>query len=369
MPEAALTAPRGLTFAVDQRAPVPLQLRLHCPAGQLLALCGPSGSGKTTLLRLLIGLERPGGLLHMACDQQDWLDTRRGLVTPTRALPLGLVFQNGALFPHLNALQHLLLALHDQPAATRSTQAAAWLERVQLSHRAQAFPATLSGGEQQRLALARALARQPRALLLDEPFAAIDQSLRRSLYLLLGELCQQLALSIVLVTHEIREALDFADQLALLDRGQLLQVGTPAELLASPASEAVAERLGLENYFAATLSAQGEVHWAEGSLWPAHVIAPGPVWLHCPPEQVQLTAAAGSGWPGRVEQCARLGGRYFLRLRLPAGSRLHAIHHQSAEAGSWLSVELPAHALRLSPQNRHVLGADVARARAQSSVS
>jgi molybdate transport system ATP-binding protein len=235
---------RGLQVRLSQRAPIPLGVELACGEGELLALVGPSGSGKTTILRAVAGLYRPQSG-KVTCGGEDWLDTGRGLDLPPHRRRVGLVFQSYALFPHMTALGNVAAALHHRPADERAARARALLALVHLEGLEERRPAELSGGQQQRVAVARALAREPAVLLLDEPFSAVDRRTRRKLHEDLAELRQAVNVPIVLVTHDIDEAVALADRMCVLDRGETLQAGTPAEVLAAPASERVAAALDL----------------------------------------------------------------------------------------------------------------------------
>jgi len=239
----------GLEVEIEQMTPMPLQGAFRCAPGELLALVGPSGAGKSSMLRVLAGLMRP----ERGCvvvDGELWCDTARGIFQPAQQRHVGLVFQDYALMPHLNALDNVALSLLSMPRDARRVQAREWLDHVHLSREQQARrPAALSGGQQQRVAVARALARQPRLLLLDEPFSAVDQMNRRGLYQLLAELRQDLSIPIVLVTHDLNEARLLADRLVVMDAGHVLQQGAPEQIHRAPRNARVADLVGIQNRF------------------------------------------------------------------------------------------------------------------------
>jgi molybdate transport system ATP-binding protein len=205
---------------------------------------GPSGSGKTTILRAIAGLYQPEAG-HIVCNGQTWLDTDSRLSVPPHRRRVGLVFQSYALFPHMTALGNVMAALTHRPAAERVQRARALLKLLHLEGLEERRPSTLSGGQQQRVALARALAREPDVLLLDEPFSAVDRRTRRRLHDELRELRAAVSVPIVLVTHDLDEAAALADRLCVIDRGETLQTGTPAEVRSAPANDRVREALDL----------------------------------------------------------------------------------------------------------------------------
>jgi molybdate transport system ATP-binding protein len=239
----------GLTVAIEQQQPMPLAAAFHCAPGELLALVGPSGAGKTSLLRVIAGLMRPErGQVQVGTTC--WCDTAADIFVPPQQRHLGLVFQSYALMPHLSALDNVALSLLHLPPSERRREAARWLEHVHVETVLHAQrPERLSGGQQQRVAVARALARAPQLLLLDEPFSAVDHLTRRSLYRLLAELRHELAIPIILVTHNLHEARMLADRMAVMDRGQVMQVGTPDEIYKAPRNARVADLVGLDNRF------------------------------------------------------------------------------------------------------------------------
>jgi len=236
---------RGVHVEISQSGPIPLEVSFRCEAGRMLALVGPSGAGKSTILRTIAGLYRPqrGRII---CGGEVWLDTDRRLSLPPHRRRTGLVFQSYALFPHLSARANVEVGLGHLPTDARRRAADGILARMDLVGLEHRKPAGLSGGQQQRVALARALANEPRVLLLDEPLSAVDRRTRRRLQADLVELRQTLHVPILLVTHDLDEAARMADQIVVLDAGQVLQVGNTPDVLAAPASGRVREILDLD---------------------------------------------------------------------------------------------------------------------------
>lgn len=240
---------RELMVEVEQAQPMALSARFRCAPGEMLALVGPSGAGKTSMLRIMAGLMRPAqGRVQVGSEV--WCDTALGVFVPPQKRHVGLVFQNYALMPHLSAVDNVALALMHLPREQRRERAVHWLDHVHLTPGQQARrPAHLSGGEQQRVAVARALAREPALLLLDEPFSAVDQMSRHGLYALLAELRRELDIPIVLVTHDLNEARLLCDQLVVIDAGRVLQQGAPASIHRAPRNARVADLVGIQNRF------------------------------------------------------------------------------------------------------------------------
>jgi molybdate transport system ATP-binding protein len=234
----------GLTVALRQAGPIPLDVAFGCRPGELVALIGPSGAGKTTVLRSIAGLYRPAES-RVTSNGREWDDRAAGTWVAPQQRRVGLVFQSYALFPHLGALENVTAAMSHVAPEMRVAQARELLTLVHLDGLFDRKPAELSGGQQQRVAVARALARDPEVLLLDEPLSAVDRRTRRRLRDELREIRARVRSPIVLVTHDLDEAVGLADRLLVLDRGEVLQDDTPAAVMAGPASQRVREALDL----------------------------------------------------------------------------------------------------------------------------
>lgn len=261
----------GLRAVLEQDAPIPLGAEFGCDAGELLALVGPSGSGKSTILRCIAGLFSPqrGKVL---CHGEVWLDSAAGIGLPPQARSVGLVFQHYALFPHLTALGNVMVALGHVANSEREKRARELLELVHLHGLEARRPRELSGGQQQRVALARALARDPQALLLDEPFSAVDQATRRKLQRELAQLRKRLKIPIVLVTHDLEEARALADRICILHRGRTLQEGPPSKIMSRPKNALVARLVGLTNLFQGEVSGQRPEAGLTLLRWGSHTL-------------------------------------------------------------------------------------------------
>jgi molybdate transport system ATP-binding protein len=234
----------GLAVSLHQSGPIPLDIEFACSPGELVALVGSSGAGKTTILRSIAGLYRPV-TANVRCGGAVWADASAKIWRPPHQRRVGLVFQSYALFPHLTALANVEAALGQKAPGDRQSEARILLDRVDLGAIADRKPDQLSGGQQQRVALARALAREPQLLLLDEPLSAVDRRTRRKLREILASIRSAAQTPIVLVTHDLDEAMDLADRLIVVDRGEMLQMDTPSRVLATPKSDRVREALDI----------------------------------------------------------------------------------------------------------------------------
>lgn len=267
------------------------------PAGRVTVLVGPSGCGKTTLLRMIAGIERlsAGRIL---------LDGREvagpeAFVPPERRR-IGLMFQDYALFPHLSALDNVVFGLGHVPRGERRRIAQEAIVRVGLAEHAGQRPGQLSGGEQQRLALARALAPAPRVLLMDEPFSNLDRGLREEVRTGTLAVLREAQVTTLVVTHDPEEALAIGDQLVLLGEGRVIQAGPASSVYARPASIAAARALSDINLLPA--------RWEAGALvtplgpvrtGEAATLLEGDCLVGFRPEHIAF-AAEGEGVPGRV---------------------------------------------------------------------
>ncbi len=228
----------GLFVRLAQAGPIPLKVELTCAPGEVLGVVGPSGAGKTTVLRAVAGLNRPkAGQIRIGGET--WLDSARGLNVPAHRRAVGLVFQEHALFPHLNALANVALAMGHHPRGERRDRAAAILARVHLDGLECRKPHQLSGGQRQRVAIARALARDPKVLLLDEPFSAVDRRTRTRLHAEIAALREGLVIPMLLVSHDVDEVARLADTLCVLDGGHLRFTGSAADVLSDPEARAL----------------------------------------------------------------------------------------------------------------------------------
>ncbi len=298
------------------------QVSLEFKTGSLVALLGPSGSGKSTLLRIIAGLENP--------------DSGRILLTGEDATHksvqerhIGFVFQQYALFKHLTVWENIgfALELRKAPKNRVKQRAQELLDLVQLQGLGDRYPSQLSGGQRQRVALARALAVQPQILLLDEPFGALDAKVRKELRIWLRHLHEGVNVTTLFVTHDQEEAMEVADEIVVMNKGRVEQVGTPAEIYDHPATPFVMSFIGPVN----VLSGNSGIQLENSSVSPSDQ-----VFLR-PHDIVIQTQVDDYGTPAKVEHIIHLGWEIRVELVLNLGQRINA--HLSREQFSQLDLK------------------------------
>ncbi|MCC6309619.1 MAG: ABC transporter ATP-binding protein [Trueperaceae bacterium] len=286
---------------------------LEIREGEFFAMLGPSGCGKTTTLRVIAGFEDPdsGELLLSGRSM-------RGI--PSFHRPVNTVFQDYALFPHMTVIQNVMFGMRMArvPAAEARARAGEALEMVRLPNVERRKPLQLSGGQRQRVALARALVNRPSVLLLDEPLGALDLKLRRAMQFELKRLQQQVGITFVFVTHDQEEALTMADRIAVMNMGEVLQVGRPEDIYERPSGRFVADFIGETNFLPGVLEAksgsEGRVRLADGTVLtgavrdPDLVVGNG-VALALRPEKLAVENVAADAPPDLLPGQSALPGR------------------------------------------------------------
>ncbi len=268
-------------------------MTLEVPEGSLTALLGPSGGGKSTLLRIIAGLEVPDtGTVE--------IDGEDVTAVPVRDRGIGFCFQHYAPFRHLTVRRNVAFGLEvrRRPKAEVRARVDELLDLVRISHLADRYPSQLSGGQRQRMALARALAIEPRVLLLDEPFGALDAQVRQQLRAWLRELHTRISVTTLLVTHDQEEAMEVADRLVIINEGRLEQIGAPAAMYDRPANEFVLKFLG------------------PATLWDSRWVRPHDLVVHRDPDLGGVRAT--------VERITHLGFEIRVDLALADGAAVWA---------------------------------------------
>ncbi len=312
--------------------------------GEMFALVGSSGCGKTTLLRMLAGFATPSAG-RITIDGMDMTHV------PPYERPVNMMFQSYALFPHMTVEQNVGYGLRRMAldGAVRKKRVQEALEMVQLGPMGKRKPHQLSGGQRQRVALARALIRRPKVLLLDEPLSALDKKLREQTQFELMNIQYQVGITFVFVTHDQDEAMALSTRIAVMNRGQVLQVGTPSEIYEFPQSRFVADFVGTTNLFEGTVS----------GTEPGHLMVQSPeagcdlkvdelgrlrmgqrVWVALRPEKIRLTKEPAAGGSvnqvkGVVWELGYLGNRSTYRIKTETGKLVTVFAQNDRRTSEW----------------------------------
>jgi spermidine/putrescine transport system ATP-binding protein len=337
--------------------------------GEFFSLLGPSGCGKTTTLRMIGGFEEPteGQILLYGNDV---------VGVPPNHRDVNMVFQSYALFPHMSVFENVAFGLRRKGVgkAEATRRVGEMLELVQLDEKSSRRPRELSGGQQQRVALARALVNHPRALLLDEPLAALDLKLRQAMQLELKRIQREVGITFVFVTHDQNEALTMSDRLVVMNAGQIEQLGAPREVYERPRTRFVAGFIGTSNIISGTVaSLDGDTAvldtGTDESVIAHHASDVGaaagkPLDITIRPEKIRLTSGRpDAGWctlRGRVGEVVYLGTSTQYSVRTRSGSELLVFVQNASDSSDiadrddevWLSWR-PEHSLALATSSQH----------------
>ncbi|CCQ33923.1 Spermidine-putrescine ABC transporter ATP-binding domain containing protein [Halorhabdus tiamatea SARL4B] len=310
-------------------------LSLSVQEGELLTLLGPSGCGKTTTLRLLAGLDEPdAGTIRVAGNRV----AGEGTFVKPEERDVGLVFQEFALFPHLSVGENVAFGIQDRSDDEIDQRVTDLLELVGLGDYADASPEDLSGGQRQRVALARSLAPEPDVLLLDEPFSNLDVGLREEMRREVRRIIKETGVTAVSVTHDQEEALSISDRVAVIDSGQIEQIGRPEIVFQQPESRFVAEFLGQAGFVSGTL-ADGCVDTPLGPLSADRIDGLGDEYdgaeidVLVRPDDIRAVPADPAGTNGRIVDRQYTGPSFVYTVELDSGAVLHCEHNHAEELG------------------------------------
>jgi putrescine transport system ATP-binding protein len=323
----------GSFLAVDD-------VSLEIARGEVFCLLGGSGSGKTTLLRLIAGFETPDGG-RLLIDGEDMS------AVPPHRRPVNMMFQSYALFPHMSVEKNVAFGLEQERLPRREIvrRVGEILEIVQMTEYGPRRPHQLSGGQRQRVALARALVKRPKLLLLDEPLAALDRKLREHTQFELLNIQKRLAVTFVVVTHDQHEAMTLGSRLGVMDRGRIVQVGTPAEVYETPATRFVADFIGSANLFEGRvveahpdrLAVRCEELGCEIEVPGGSAAAAGTtVWIALRPEKIELVrgrACDAAPVSGLVEEIGYRGDASTYLVQLASAKRVRVVRANAVRSG------------------------------------
>ncbi|MEM5318149.1 ABC transporter ATP-binding protein [Paraburkholderia sp. JHI869] len=336
-------------FAVDH-------VDLNVPDGKLVCFLGPSGCGKTTLLRIIAGLETPtsGSVMFAGRDLTH---------VPANRRDFGMVFQSLALFPHMTVAENVAypLRLRGVDKSAQAKRVAELLELIQLPHMANRPVTQLSGGQRQRVAIARAIASSPKLLLLDEPLSALDAKLREAMQVEIRLLQQRLGITTIMVTHDQREAMTMADEIVVMQKGRIAQVGRPLDIYRDPVNEFVADFIGLGNILPVTREGDDGIALPGGQRIAVNTTMcmperAGDIRLLIRPEDVCVRAMSANPGPnvvaGKVTFVRDVGAQIEATIDCDGFTLTAATTPRETpdlEVGRPVLAEMPAHACRLIP--------------------
>jgi len=341
----------GVTKRFDEVVAVD-DLSLEIERGSFFALLGPSGCGKTTTLRMIGGFEEP-------TDGKIYLGEREVSSLPSYKRDVNTVFQSYALFPHLSIFENVAFGLRRKRVAKGevSERVGEALELVDLGAFGKRKPNQLSGGQQQRVALARALVNRPRVLLLDEPLGALDLKLRKQMQLELKRIQHEVGITFVHVTHDQEEAMTMADQIAVMNAGQIEQLGTPSQLYETPRTGFVAGFLGVSNLIQGDVRGDA-VETANGIRLEVKALngERGTVSVGVRPEKIHLNGSDANRIPGRVVESAYIGVATQYVVDTAVGRLM--VFAQNTQGSADMIGPGSSVTLTFSPESTFVLGGE-----------
>jgi iron(III) transport system ATP-binding protein len=315
--------------------------------GSLVTLLGPSGCGKTTTLRIVAGLET-------ATSGRVFIGDAEVTHLPPNARDVTMMFQSYALFPHLSVFENVAYGLRvlKRPEAEVRTKAEEVLALVGMPGMGERSPSALSGGQQQRVALARSLVMQPKVLLFDEPLSNLDAKLRKRMREEIRLLQQRLGITAIYVTHDQAEALAISDQIVVMDKGKISQIGSPDELYRRPGNRFVAEFIGEANFLPARLESLADGHGqvcigAQRLSVASPKLSPGPVTVLARPEAIRVRTA-GEGLAGTIQKVSYLGSSADYTVETELGPVLitdYEMHGGVLPAGTAVRLEFLPHGI------------------------
>jgi spermidine/putrescine transport system ATP-binding protein len=344
----------GEAVAVDH---IDLEVR----DGEFFSLLGPSGCGKTTTLRMIGGFEEPtSGLIELQGQDVTWL--------PPYKRNVNTVFQNYALFPHLTIYENIAFGLRRKGVKDADIKGRVrdMLELVELPGYENRKPTQISGGQAQRIALARALINRPAVLLLDEPLGALDLKLRKQMQVELKRIQQEVGITFIYVTHDQEEAMTMSDRIAVMNKGHYEQLGDPETLYEHPATHFVAGFLGVSNLVAGTVTATDGADWAAVTL-DNGVVARAPraltegkteILLGVRPEKIRLyelhetVPGSHNRMPGTIRTASYMGVSTQYQVEVPGGRRL-TVFEQNVERASKAELWEPGEEVVVGWQPQH----------------